>query len=147
MEQKKERKNLANCSGVDFLRQSNRIRKFVQKWLKDTKVLEIRKRQPILEEVTDKMTEAEGLAVMARNDKRIEEQTQQNISDMLDAALEEKAEETLVLLGMLCFIEPEDLGNVKPTELLANFAEMMADPDVLSFFTSLTRLDVMNISK
>lgn len=139
-------KNLANCNGVEFLRQTNKIRKYVQKWLKETNVLEIRKRVPVLEEVTDKMSVDEADAVIARNDLAIKAQTQQNISDMLDSALETNAEETYALLAMMCFIEPEDAENHKVTELLANFAEMIADEGVMSFFTSLTKWDVMNIS-
>ena len=139
-------KNLANCNGVEFLRQSNKIRHALKDWLKKTKVLEIRKHQPVLVEVSDSMTPEAKEKALEENEKRWREQSRQNISDMLDVCLEENAEETLKIIGMMCFIEPEDAENQKATELLANFAEMLADKDVMSFFSSLMKLDVMNTS-
>jgi hypothetical protein len=39
-------KNLANCKPSEFLKQTNRIRKSVSKWLTDTDIANIRKRMP-----------------------------------------------------------------------------------------------------
>ena len=44
-------KTLANCTDVEFLRQTNKIRKAVEKWLTDTDIANIRKRMPKLETV------------------------------------------------------------------------------------------------
>ena len=41
---------------------------------------------------------------------------------------------------MLCFIEPEDLGNHSMLEIIGSVNELIASPEVLSFFTSLTQL-------
>lgn len=139
-------KNLANCSGVEFLTQTNKIRKYVQKWLKDTGVLEIRKNKPKLTPITNEMSAEEKEAVKAENEKKEQAQARKNISDMLDACMETHAEETLKLLGMLCFIEPAEIESVKVTELLGEFGEIISDEGVLRFFTSLMKLDVMNIS-
>ena len=38
-------KTLATCSDVEFLRQTNRIRKYAEKWLKDTGIFDIRTRK------------------------------------------------------------------------------------------------------
>lgn len=140
-------KNLANCTPVEFLRQSNKIRHQVSTWLKETGVLEIRKHTCELLPVTDKMTDDEKAKVEEENKKRIDAQTKQNISDMLDAALDVNAEKTYELLGLLCFIEPEEAGDVKPFVLLNNFAEMVNDEDVMGFFSSLMRSGLMNISQ
>lgn len=139
-------KNLANCSGVEFLTQSNKIRKYVQKWLKDTGVLEIRKNKPKLTPITNDMTAEEKEAVKAENEAKEQAQARKNISDMLDACLETHAEETLKLLGMMCFIEPSEIESVKVTDLLGEFAELIGDEGVIRFFTSLMKWDVMNIS-
>lgn len=136
-------KNLANCSGVEFLKQTNKIRHFVQKWLKDTNVLEIRKRKPIVKVVSSDMSEEQVEAVKKENELAMKAQVERNISDMLDSCLETHAEETLELLGMMCFLEPGQ--DVKVTELLNAFAEMLGDEGVINFFTSLMKWGVTGI--
>lgn len=139
-------KNLANCSGVEFLTQTNKIRKYVQNWLKETNVLEIRKHRPKLTPITNEMSAEEKEAVKAENAAKEQEQARKNISDMLDSCLETHAEQTLRLLGMMCFVEPAEIETVKVTDLLGEFGEIISDEGVIRFFTSLMKLDVMNIS-
>ena len=124
-------KTLANCTPKEFLAQTNKIRKHVSSWLELTKVLEIRKHKP---EIPADATPEEKRALIAAQAKK-------NISDMLDAALDEHPEETAELLGLMCFIEPEDLENHKMTEFLAAAYELISCPEVISFFTLLTQQD------
>ena len=124
-------KTLANCNPKEFLAQTNKIRKHVSSWLELTKVLEIRKHKP---EIPADATPEEKRALIAAQAKK-------NISDMLDAALDEHPEETAELLGLMCFIEPEDLENHKMTEFLAAAYELISCPEVISFFTLLTQQD------
>ena len=65
---------------------------------------------------------------------------------MLDAMMEEHPVETAELLGMMCFIEPDDLKNHTMTELLGAFNELLHAPEVIDFFTSLTQLVRRNTS-
>lgn len=123
-------KNLANCTVREFLAQTNKIRKSVSNWLNLTKIMEIRKHIP---EVPEGATEADKKALL-------ESQVKKNIGDMMDAILEQYPEETAEILGLLCFIEPEDLDNYKMTDLLSSFSEMMENKEVLTFFTSLLKL-------
>lgn len=142
-------KHLANCDAIEFLRQTNKIRKAVEGWLKATKVLEIRKNAPKLKAITGDMTDAQRKKAQAENREKTREQINKNISAMLDAALEENAEKTLELLALLCFVEPEDANKHKATEYLKAVGEMIADEDVLDFFTSLMRLEnkgILNIA-
>lgn len=132
-------KNLTNCSNVEFLRQCNKIRHQVQGWLKETGVLEIRKRTCELVPVTDNMTEAERIKADVENELRIKSQAKRNISDMLDAAMDVNAEKTLELVGLMCFLTPEETSKVKAFKLLREFAEMLNDEDVMGFFSSLMR--------
>lgn len=143
----KKLKNLANCTPVEFLRQTNKIRHQVAGWLKETGVLEIRKHTCDLVAVTENMNAEERALVEAENKKRIDAQTKKNISDMLDAALDANAEKTYELLALLCFIDPENAGDVKPFVLMQNFTEMLADEDVMGFFSSLMRSGLMTISQ
>ncbi len=124
-------KNLANCKPSEFLKQTNRIRKSVSKWLADTDVLNIRKRMP---NIPDDATDEE-------RKKAIERQAKENLNALLDAILEEHPDETLELLALLCFVEPEDVDNYEMTEYLTSFNELINNKAVLSFFMSLTQLE------
>ena len=123
-------KTLATCSPVEFLVQTNKIRRSVESWLTLTKVMEIRKRLPELPQGA----KPEDVK------KARKEQAKKKFSSILDSVLEEHPQETAELLGMLCFIEPEDLGNHSMLEIIGSVNELIASPEVLSFFTSLTQL-------
>lgn len=129
-------KTLANCTPREFLVQTNKIRKSVASWLELTKVLEIRKRLP------DTKKDASD----AERREAVQEQVKKNATAMLDAILEEHPEETAELLGLLCFVDPEDLDNHSMTEFFGAVAEILNSPEILDFFTSLVRLENLNTS-
>lgn len=129
-------KNLANCNPREFLVQTNKIRKAVSKWLDDTGIMEIRKRVPKFDvNVTG-----------ADRQKALQNQMKENMQAILDVVLEEYPDETAELLGLLCFVEPEDLDNHKMTEFMGAFVEIINSPEVVGFFTSLMQLGQTNIS-
>lgn len=128
-------KTLASCSPREFFVQTNKIRKAVANWLQLTKILEIRK---ILPKVDDSMTEEEKKEAFMR-------QVMSNASAILDAMLDDHPNETAELLGLLCFVEPDDLDNHKMTEFLGAISEIIGDKDVLGFFSSLARLESADI--
>lgn len=130
-------KTIANCSPREFLVQTNKIRHHVEKWLRVTDVMHIRKRMPTFEEG---MSDEEITAETRR-------QARQNISDMLDAALGEHPQETAELLGLMCFIEPQDIEKHRMLEFLAPVMELINDKEVIDFFISLARLAEINTSE
>ncbi len=129
-------KTLANCNPKEFLVQTNKIRRHVERWLSLTKVLEIRKRMPAIDEN----------ATPDERRKAVSEQIKKNANDVLSAVMEEHPDETAELLGLLCFVDPEDLENHKMTEFLGAFTEIVESPEVIGFFTSLMQLGEMNTS-
>lgn len=129
-------KTLANCTPREFLAQTSKIRKRAADWLGKTRILEIREKQPVY---ADGMTAEEKQEAMRR-------QVKANLNEMLDSMLDEYPNETADLLGLLCFIEPEDLENHKMTEILKAVTDVISDQDVLDFFISLMRLGQTNIS-
>lgn len=141
-----ELKTLATCKPSEFLRQTNRIKKSVEKWLTDTDILNIRKRIPALEMVPKGANEDEKKAVFERNKKATEEQARKNLSAMLDAILEEHPDETLELLGLCCFVEPENIDDYLITDYLTAFNSLISDKAVIDFFISLASLARMNTS-
>lgn len=128
-------KNLANCKPTEFLKQTNRIRKIAEKWLKVTGILEIRKNQP---EIPDGASDEEKTELL-------QEQVKKNLSAILDEVLEEHPEETLELMALICFVEPENVDDHEMSEYIEAFSEIIANKAVLRFFTSLVQLGQMNI--
>ena len=128
-------KNLANCKPSEFLKQTNRIRKSVAKWLEDTNIINIRKRLP---SIPDDATKEEKQKLTTK--KALE-----NADLMLNAMLEEYPDETLEILALLCFVEPENVDDHEITEYLDSFYELINNPSVIRFFTSLMRLANNNI--
>ena len=123
-------KNLANCKPSEFLVQTNKIRKSVEKWLKLTDIANIRKAVP---------PEKEGQTREERK-KELEKQAQKNLSKMLDSVLEKHPVETLEVIALMCFIEPDNVDDYPVSFYLEAFTELMNDKAVLGFFTSLLSL-------
>lgn len=122
-------KNLANCKPSEFLTQTNKIRKSVSKWLADTDIMNIRKRVPKIS------------ADMSDEDKQkaLEKQINENSAAILDAIMDEHPQETLELLALLCFVEPEHVDDHEVVEYLESFQELLSNQAVLNFFMSLMR--------
>ena len=138
-------KNLANCKPSEFLKQTVRIKKSVEKWLTDTDVLNIRKNVPNFAKV-DKDTSAEEQAeIRAKNRELAQKQARENLSKIFDAIFEQHPDETLELLALLCFVEPAQVDDYPICDYLNAIAEMISNEAVVGFFTSLARLGQTNI--
>lgn len=136
-----ERKNLANCSPKEFLRQTSRVRRSVERWLKETKIMEIRSRKVEgIETVPDDADLDTAYEIRKRNAERITAQQKKNFGDILTAIMDDHPDETLELLALLCFVEPEDVEKYSTAYYLGNFAELITNKDVINFFTSLAQL-------
>lgn len=126
-------KTIATLKGADFLRACNKVRYAAQEMLSETKVLEIRKRMPILD---INMTEADRKTAL-------EKQTKKNISDMLDRLLEEKPEETYKLLQAMIIPEESD-GELDGIDLMCAALELISNPKVIDFLSRLAKLALGN---
>lgn len=135
--------NLAKCKPSEFLRQTNRIRKSAEKWLKDTDIMNIRKRMKPMQKITDEMTAEEKEAVAVRNRQTLQQQTQENLRAILDAILDDHPDETLELLALMCFVEPEHVDDYPIVDYITAINDMLSDEAVMGFFTSLVRLGQM----
>ena len=137
-----ELKTLANCKPSEFLKQANKIRKSVAKWLTDTNILTIRKNLPDLEKITDDMDDAKKVLVAAKNKELLQAQARENAMEILDAVMDEYPDE---LLALLCFVEPEHVDDHTVVEYLNAFTELIEDEAVVGFFSSLARLGKTNL--
>lgn len=122
-------KNLANCNPSEFLTQTNKIRKSVSKWLTDTDIVNIRKRMPKLPEN----------ATGEEKRQALEKQATENFNAILDSILDEHPQETLGILALACFIEPEHVDDYAVKDYIGAINEMIGDQVVLDFFMSLEK--------
>lgn len=123
-------KTLANCTAVEFLRQTNKIRHFAAGLLDKAGVAEIRKRAP---QLTGNETKEEKAAAMRMQGKK-------NFSDILDALMDVNAEDTAALLGMMCFQAPEDMEGERGMKYLEPGLELLMSKPVLDFLLTLSSL-------
>lgn len=134
-------KNLANCTPREFLVQTSKIKRSVEKWLKVTDIMAIRKRVPAnLPEINKSAPVAEQGEVLAKRAEMLREQAYKNASIILDAMLEDHPEETLEVLAHCCFVEPEHVDCHTMSEYLGSINEMLSDESVKGFFTTLMSL-------
>jgi hypothetical protein len=123
-------KSLANCKPSEFIRQTNAIRHYAEKWLKDIKFSEIRKHLP---NIPEGATEEEKTEL-------IRKQNFKNFSDMLDSALEEHTEETLGVLALCSFV-PIEKADDQPMEFYIEvISDLLESEPVTRFFISLVKL-------
>lgn len=137
-------KTLANCKPREFLQQTNRIKKAVEKWLTDTDILNIRRNSPKLKAVPDDADEEIRKRILEDNARRTREQVRENLSRILDAILDEHPEETLEVLALVCFVEPKNVDDHTMEEYLTAISEMVSSQAVVGFFTTLARLGQTN---
>lgn len=134
-------KTLANCTPSEFLKQTVKLRKAASRWLRDTDIINIRKRIPVFTKVPENATQEQKEAIVAENKKLADEQAIKNINAMMEAVFEAYPDETLEVLAICCFVDPKDVDEHPISFYLSAFTEIMNDKSVLDFFTSLMRLE------
>ena len=139
-------KSLANCKPTEFLKQTSKIRKAVQKFLDITDVVKIYQRKAKLTPFRDDMTDEEKADLFAENRKVVEAQVRDNLNAILEEIMDKHPEETLTILALCCFVEPKNIDDHTVDEYLESFTELINNRAVMNFFTSLMRLEQMNIS-
>lgn len=133
-------KNLATCKPTEFIQQTTKIKGAVEQWLTATDVMNIRKRLPDLIPITDDMADDAKRKALVKNLEKRREQTRENLSAMFDAVFAEHPKETLDLLAMLCFVEPENVDDHSISEYLGSVYESLSDENVIRFFTLFRKL-------
>lgn len=128
-------KNLSNCKPSEFLAQTIKIKNLVRDWLDATKIMDIRKN---FSQVGKNLTAEERTNAIVN-------QALSNWSDMLDRMFIDNAEKTLALIALVNFVEPERVDDYEMGDYLQSIGELLGDSRVISFFTSLVRLNQQNI--
>ena len=128
-------KTIANCTAVEFIRQANKIRHEISKYLDVTKIMSIRKNAPDIKE-SDTPEEKE---------RKLREQSKKNLSDILDKCLDEYAEETIEILALACFKEKSEAKDMPVEELLDVAFDIIGSERVISFFSKLTKSGLISM--
>lgn len=133
-------KNLANCKPSEFLKQTNRIKKSLERWMTDIDLKKIRSQVP---EMTDIPKDADDITrkrIIEENKQKMKDQAYKNLSKIIDSALSEYPDETLEVLALLCFVEPENVDDHPMSEYITALTELITDEAVINFFISFSRL-------
>lgn len=120
-------KTIATLKGPEFLRACNRVRYAVEKFVKETNVMDLRKMMPV---ITEDMDDEQRMDA-------IHEQSKKNISAMLDRVLEERPEATY---DLLCALMINDTGEeLDGVDLITAAMEILSNKKVLDFLLQLAR--------
>ena len=123
-------KNLANCGAREFLKQTAKIRHAVEKWLKLTDIMNIRRRPPNIPEDATPEEKEQALFEHAKDNMRL----------ILDTILDEHPDETMDMIALMCFVDPEHVDEHSMPEYMGAISEMIENEDVMRFFTSSGKL-------
>jgi len=134
-------KNLATCTPSEFIAQTAKIKNAVANWLDVTQINKIRAQVPAYK-VAPKNATAEQKAEVIRENALIKkEQAISNLNEIFEQVLVEHPTETLEVLALVCFVEPEDVDNHTMDEYLDCVMQMAQNKSVLSFFSLLAQID------
>ena len=128
-------KNLATCKPSEFVAQTAKIKEAVASWVKAIDLINIRNTKPNYITLPAGATVEERTEVIKKNAVLEKQQTMENLSKILDKMLIEHPQETLNVLALACFVEPEHVDDYTIDEYLGCIMEMMQSKSVMSFFT------------
>lgn len=132
-------KNLATCKPSEFVAQTAKIKEAVASWVKAIDLINIRNTKPKYIVLPAGATVEERTEVIKKNAELEKQQTMENLSKILDKMLIEHPQETLNVLALACFVEPEHVDDYTIDEYLGCIMEMMQSKSVMSFFTLLAQ--------
>lgn len=122
-------KNIANCTTIEFLKQANKIRHEVEKFLNVTGIMKIRKTAPTYEPNDTAEIKKE----------KLKKQAKENLSRIFDECLENHTEETVKIIGLACFKTQEEAEQMSVNELFDVVFELIGNERVINFFTKFMR--------
>lgn len=137
-------KNLATCKPTEFIAQTAKIKDAVKGWLDVTGLMKIRQKKPVYETVAADASAEERAAVIQRNAEKKRDQSMENLSEMIDQMLVEHPQETLNVLALCCFVEPDHVDDYSMDEYMDCIFELIHSKSVMNFFTLLAQLNQKN---
>lgn len=133
-------KNLATCKPTEFVAQTAKIKSAVADWIDKIDLMAIRATKPQYKVLPLTATDEERAAVIKENAEIEQKQAIANASKLFDKMLVEYPTETLNVLALCCFVEPQDIDNHTMDEYFNCIMEMMGNKSVMNFFSLLAQL-------
>lgn len=133
-------KNLATCKPTEFVAQTAKIKNALANWIDAVDLMAIRATQPEYKVIPINATPEQRKAVIAENAEIQRKQTMDNLSKILDNMLVEHPQETLEVLALCCFVEPQNVDNYTIDEYFQCIMDMAQNKSVLNFFSLLAQL-------
>lgn len=133
-------KNLATCKPSEFVAQTAKIKNAVANWIEVIDFVGVRAKQPIYEMIPKDATEEQKAEINNRNGELRKKQAMKNIGELLDNMLAKHPNETLRVLALCCFIEPEHVDDYTMDEYFNCIMDMMENQSVMRFFKLLAQL-------
>ena len=136
-------KCLATCKPSEFVAQTAKIKDAVSNWLEVIELMKIRAIQPKYETLPSDATAEQRAEIIKRNAEIQKKQTMENLNRILDNMLVAHPQETLEVLALCCFVEPEDVDNHTIDEYMECIMEMMQNKSVMNFFSLLAQMQTV----
>ena len=136
-------KNLATCKPSEFVAQTARIKTAVANWIDAIDLMKIRATQPKYETLPIDATPEQRAEIIKKNAEKQRKQTMQNLNKILDKMLVEHPKETLDILALCCFVEPEHVDDYTIDEYFQCIMDMMQNKSVINFFSLLAQMQTV----
>lgn len=136
-------KNLATCKPTEFVAQTAKIKEAVSSWIDAIDLMKIRATQPKYEILPIDATPEQRAEIIKKNAEKQRKQTMQNLNKILDKMLVEHPKETLDVLALCCFVEPEHVDDYTIDEYFQCIMDMMQNKSVINFFSLLAQMQTV----
>lgn len=139
-------KNLATCKPSEFVAQTAKIKNAVVNWMDVIDFMQIRATQPQYEVLPLDATPEQRVEIVRKNAEIQKKQTMKNLNKILDNMLMEHPQETLEVLALCCFVEPEHVDDYTIDEYFECIMQMMQNKSVMDFFSFLAQIQTQQKS-
>lgn len=139
-------KNLATCKPTEFVAQTAKIKDAVANWMEVIDFIGVRNNHPVYEIIPKDATIEQKGEILRKNAELKKKRAMENISLLLDNMLVKHPQETLSVLALCCFIEPEHVDDYTMEEYFNCIMDMMENESVIRFFKLLAQLQMPQAS-
>lgn len=136
-------KCLATCKPTEFVAQTAKIKEAVSSWMDAIDLMAIRAIQPKYEVLPMDATAEQRAEVIKKNAEIQKKQAMENLSKILDNMLLKHPKETLDVLALCCFVEPEHVDDYTIDEYMECIMEMMQNKSIINFFSLLAQMQTV----
>lgn len=135
-------KNLATCKPTEFVAQTAKIKDAIADWMELIDFVGIRAKKPPYIMIPKDATDEEKKEINEKNITIRKKQALTNVRELLDNMLAKHPKETLNVMALCCFVEPEHVDDYGIDEYFDCIMDMMESPCVMRFFKLLAHLQM-----